>query len=77
MTGLEALEKIEANVRTVIGNKREEYDWEKNTYKESDQDDPYRDYHLQKMRRTFHEIQTLKLVLIWIDDAKEECKEEA
>ena len=76
MTGLEALEKIEANVRTVIGNKREEYDWEKNTYKESTPDDPYRDYHLQNMRRTFREIQTLKTVLIWIDDAKEECEEE-
>ena len=77
MTGLEALEKLEANVRTVIGNKREEYDWEKNTYKESDRDDPYREYHYQQMRRTFHEIQTLKTVLIWIDDIKEECEEEA
>ena len=76
MSGLEALEKLEANVRTVINNKREEYDWEKQTYKEADPDDPYREYHHQQMRRSFREIQMLKTVLIWINDTKEECEEE-
>ena len=76
MSGLEALEKVEANLRTVMGNKREEYAWEKNTFKESEPDDPYREYHYQQMRRAFYEIQMLKTVLIWIDDTKEECEEE-
>ena len=76
MTALEALDKMEAKTRTVISNKREEYDWEKETFKNADLDDPYRKHHYQKMRRTFHEIQTLKMVLIWIDDIKEECEEE-
>ena len=76
MTALEALDKMEAKMRTVISNKREEYDWEKETFKNADRDDPYREYHYQQMRRAFHEIQMLNMALIWINDIKEECEEE-
>lgn len=76
MTESEALIKLEARVRTVIANKREDMEWEKNTYKNADPDDPFKESHFKKYRELFREIQTLKLVLIWIDDIKEEYEEE-
>lgn len=76
MTGTEALEKLEATVRTVIGNKREDMHRHKENYKNMPSDDPYYLHNLYKYRETFREVQTLKNVLIWIDDIKEECEEE-
>lgn len=76
MTESEALIKLEARVRTVLGNKREDMEWEKSIYKNADPGDPFRDHHFKKYRELFREIQTLKVVLIWIDDIKEEYEEE-
>ena len=76
MTESEALDKVEARVRTVLGNKREDMEWEKNIYKNADSDDPYKESHFKKYKELFREIQTLKVVLIWIDDIKEEYEEE-
>ena len=76
-TALEAREKVEARVRTVMGNKREEMDWERNQYKGLLPTDPFYDHHLRKYREIFREVQTLKLVLIWLDDIREEVEEES
>lgn len=76
MTESEALNAIEARVRTVLGNKKEDAEWHKNYYKNTSYDDPFRESHIKKYRELFREIQTLKTVLIWIDDIKEEYEEE-
>ncbi len=76
MTESEALIKLEARVRTVISDKRDAMEWEKDYYKNTTPDDPYRNDHFKKYKELFREIQTLKVVLIWIDDIKEEYEEE-
>ena len=75
MTGLEALEKLEDTILDVINNKRNKMDWHKDGYEKLPASDPRHDYHARMRREAFREVQTLKLVLIWIDDLKEECEE--
>ncbi len=76
MNGLEALKKVEAKVRTMIDDNREIYNWEKKIYEKLKPGDYYSEYHYQEMYTALCEIKMLKTVLIWIDDAKEECEEE-
>lgn len=75
MTGLEVLEKLEDTVSDVINNRRNKMDWHKDGYEKLPESDPRHDYHVRMRREAFREVQTLKLVLIWIDDLKEECEE--